>query len=83
VDELRDAGLRGIEGYHGDLPAADQEPFRALGRSRGLVVSGGSDYHGHMRPDRALPGGKYGIIVPDEVLDELREVAATLQPAGS
>jgi 3',5'-nucleoside bisphosphate phosphatase len=82
VDELTDAGLKGIEGYHGDLTDAEQEPYRALGRSRGLVVSGGSDYHGHMRPDRALPGGKHGINVPVDVLDELREVSATLQPAG-
>jgi 3',5'-nucleoside bisphosphate phosphatase len=82
VDELTDAGLKGIEGYHGDLTDAEQEPYRALGRSRGLVVSGGSDYHGHMRPDRALPGGKHGINVPVDVLDELREVSARLQPAG-
>jgi predicted metal-dependent phosphoesterase TrpH len=81
VDELTDAGLGGIEGYHGDLPEADQEPYRAMGRRRGLVVSGGSDYHGHMRPDRALPGGKCGVMVPDEVLEELRSVSRTLQEA--
>ena len=38
VDELVGAGLRGIEGYHGDLPEIEQEPFRALGRARGLVA---------------------------------------------
>jgi 3',5'-nucleoside bisphosphate phosphatase len=79
VDELVDAGLRGIEGYHGDLPEHEQEPYRAMGRARDLVVSGGSDYHGHMRPDRSLPGGKYGVRVPDEVLDELRDVSAGLR----
>ena len=72
TDDLIDAGLQGIEGYHGDWPDADQEPLRALGRSRGLVVSGGSDYHGDMRPDRGLPGGKHGVRVPPEVIDELR-----------
>lgn len=76
VDDLVDAGLAGIEGFHGDLPETEQEPFRALGRARGLVVSGGSDYHGDKRPDRGLPGGKHDVTVPDEVLDELRMAAA-------
>jgi 3',5'-nucleoside bisphosphate phosphatase len=83
VDGLCEVGLRGIEGYHGDLPDADQEPYRAMGRKRSLVVSGGSDYHGDMRPDRSLPGGKHGVTVPDEVLDELRAVASRLQASPS
>ncbi|MDQ3958394.1 MAG: PHP domain-containing protein [Actinomycetota bacterium] len=82
VDELVDAGLRGIEGYHGDLPEIDQEPYRALGRARDLIVSGGSDYHGDMRPDRGLPGGKHGVTVPETVLEELRDAAAQLQGAS-
>ncbi len=83
VDELVAAGLNGIEGYHGDVPAADQEPYRALARARGLVVTGGSDYHGSMRPDRSLPGGRHGVVVPDAVLDELRDVARALGPVGT
>jgi predicted metal-dependent phosphoesterase TrpH len=77
VDELVAAGLKGIEGYHGDLPEVEQEPYRAIGGARDLIVSGGSDYHGDMRPDRGLPGGKHGVTVPDGVLDELR-AASTL-----
>lgn len=80
VDELVDAGLEGIEGYHGDMPEADQEPYRALGRTRHLIVSGGSDYHGAMRPDRGMPGGKYGVTVPDETLDEIRALAGAMPP---
>ncbi|HET7482941.1 MAG TPA: PHP domain-containing protein [Actinomycetota bacterium] len=79
VDELIPAGLMGIEGYHGDLPDEQQEPFRALGRARSLIVSGGSDYHGDMRPDRGMPGGKHGVTVPDEVLDELKDAAREIQ----
>ncbi len=81
VDALVKAGLEGIEGYHGDAPEEDQEVFRSLGRSRGLVISGGSDYHGDMRPDRSLPGGKYGVAVPDEVLEQLRAIARGLRAA--
>lgn len=75
VDELAAAGLKGIEGYHGDIPEDQQEPYRALGRAKNLIVSGGSDYHGDMRPDRGMPGGKHKVIVPDSVLEELRAAA--------
>jgi predicted metal-dependent phosphoesterase TrpH len=76
--DLAAAGLRGIEGYHGDLAVEDQEIYRDMGRSHGLVVTGGSDYHGDMRPDRELPGGRCGVTVPDEVVDELRAARAVL-----
>ena len=81
VDELAAAGLRGIEGYHGDMPVVEQAPYRALGAAKGLVVSGGSDYHGDMRPDRGLPGGKYNVAVPAEALEGLRAKSAELQKA--
>ncbi|HWL66655.1 MAG TPA: PHP domain-containing protein [Actinomycetota bacterium] len=77
VDALVEAGLKGIEGYHGDMPEVEQEPFRALGRAKDLIVSGGSDYHGDMRPDRGMPGGKHNVICPDEVLEELRSAATS------
>jgi hypothetical protein len=77
------SGVRGIEAYHGDWPAADQEPLRDIARRKGLIASGGSDYHGDMRPDRNLPGGKFGVTVPPEVLDELRAAARSLPPVNS
>ncbi|MGH2700685.1 MAG: PHP domain-containing protein [Actinomycetota bacterium] len=79
TDELIDSGLEGIEGYHGDYTADEQAPLRELAARRDLIATGGSDYHGHMRPDRKLPGGKAGTVVPVEVLDELRSAAAKLQ----
>jgi 3',5'-nucleoside bisphosphate phosphatase len=81
VDDLAVVGLRGIEGYHGDMSVEAQEPYRAIGRAKGLIVSGGSDYHGNMRPDRGMPGGKYNVVCPAEVLEELRSVAGELQNA--
>lgn len=75
VGDLCDAGLAGIEGYHGDQTLDAQAVYREIGRARGLIVSGGSDYHGDMRPDRRLPGGKHGVFVPDEVLSQLKATA--------
>jgi predicted metal-dependent phosphoesterase TrpH len=79
TDELVEAGLTGIEAYHGDWTEAEQEPLKAIAERRGLVVSGGSDYHGDMRPDRALPGGKTGIVAPERALEDLRAAAGDLQ----
>lgn len=72
VADLATAGLLGIEGWHGDRTVEDQQVYRDLGAELGLIVSGGSDYHGSMRPDRSLPGGKHGVTAPDHVLDQLR-----------
>ena len=77
--DLLDAGLQGIEGYHGDQPLDAQAGVRDLAKRHGLVVTGGSDHHGDMVPDRKLPGGKHGVMVPDEVLDELKDVVNALR----
>lgn len=78
LDELVAAGLKGIEGYHGDRTFEEQAIYRELGEHKGLVVSGGSDYHGHMVPDRTMPGGKCGVIVPEEVLENLRRARTAI-----
>lgn len=79
VTDLLESGLQGIEGYHGDRSLEEQDPIRDLARRHGLVVTGGSDYHGDVVPDRRLPGGKFGLVVPDEVLDELKDVVDALR----
>lgn len=83
VAGLVESGLRGLEGYHGDWPEADQQPVRELAGRYGLMVTGGSDYHGAMRPDRRLPGGKHGVAVPDDALEHVRTEAGRLQGARS
>ena len=79
ADELAEAGLKGIEGYHGDWTLEEQEPLRRYADRKGLIASGGSDYHGDMRPDRTLPGGKSGVTVPPEVLDQLKAASGELK----
>ncbi|HEX2241593.1 MAG TPA: phosphoesterase, partial [Actinomycetota bacterium] len=81
VSDLAAAGLAGIEGWHGDRPAEDQRRYRDLAEKLSLIVTGGSDYHGHMRPDRPLRGGKHGVTVPPECLDDLRAAARSMSRA--
>lgn len=46
VDALIKLGLRGLECYYSRYSAEDEQLLIALARSRGLLVSAGSDYHG-------------------------------------
>lgn len=50
LDEWQDAGLAGMEAYHGSHGAAEALRYDRLARGRGLLVTGGSDSH-------ARPGG--------------------------
>jgi predicted metal-dependent phosphoesterase TrpH len=46
IPALRDAGLDAIEVYHSDHDAAACERYRRLADDLGLMMTGGSDYHG-------------------------------------
>lgn len=46
IPEFRDAGLDAIEAYHSDHDAAAIDRYRRLADDLGLMMTGGSDYHG-------------------------------------
>jgi predicted metal-dependent phosphoesterase TrpH len=48
VDSLVEAGIMGIEAYCHDHDRATTERFLALAKQHGLLITGGSDYHGEM-----------------------------------
>jgi predicted metal-dependent phosphoesterase TrpH len=69
--ELQRQGLEGLEGYYGEYRAAEQKYFVALAARLGMVVTGGSDYHGAHKPGLRLGRGRGGLQVPDDLLDRL------------
>lgn len=71
--ELQRQGLEGLEGYYGEYLAAEQKYFMALAARLGMVVTGGSDYHGANKPGLRLGRGRGGLQVPDELLEQLED----------
>jgi 3',5'-nucleoside bisphosphate phosphatase len=68
---LLDAGLDGIEVFHAEHTEADRERFATLAERHGLLVTGGSDFHG---PGvRSAPIGAGGC--PEDAPETLRERA--------
>ena len=73
MPELRDSGLNAIEAYHSDHDAQDTELYLGLARKYGLLVTGGSDFHGDVKPGVRLGSGYGGNLhVPDDLLETLR-----------
>ena len=77
MPELCDAGLNAIEAYHSDHSAADTELYLGLAKRYGLLVTGGSDFHGSVKPGVTLGRGLNGNLkVPDDLLDKLKNRSA-------
>ena len=71
IPELVDAGLQGLEAYHAEHTPGMRDRYRALAERMGLIVTGGSDFHG-----LASPGATLGSVdMPDSVLFHLYERA--------
>lgn len=74
VAEMRDAGLSAIEVYHSDHRPADVERYLEWSRELGLGVTGGSDFHGDVKPGVQLGRGPGNLNIPMSVLERLREI---------
>ncbi len=75
IGELRDAGLRGIEVFHSDHRPADMARYAGIASKYNLAVSGGSDFHGEVKPQISLGTGYNGNLnIPKSVLEGLRAV---------
>ena len=65
-------GLDGIEGYYTDYTPDMEKRYRAMAQELGLVISGGTDYHGANKPHISIGKGKGELEIPYSVLDGLR-----------
>jgi predicted metal-dependent phosphoesterase TrpH len=70
---LQQAGLAGLEVYHSEHSPALQSYYRELAAEMKLLPTGGSDFHGAVKPDIELGGGRgHNVRVPLEFLEGLR-----------
>jgi 3',5'-nucleoside bisphosphate phosphatase len=80
--EALEAGVDGIEVWHSQHNPGLRRSLAALAERRGLLATGGSDYHGRHKPDVHLGTGRAGnVTVPPECLDRLRQRLASPSPA--
>ena len=75
LERLVDAGLVGLEAIYSSYRQHERDGYADLARRFGLLVSGGSDYHGTYKPGLDLGRGYGDLVVPLELVEALRERA--------
>ncbi len=76
VAEWRNYGLMGIECHYVEHSQKETEFFLGLARKYGLIVTGGSDFHGSFKPDIDIGRGKGNLKVPRECFLNLKAAFA-------
>jgi predicted metal-dependent phosphoesterase TrpH len=76
IPELVQAGLGGLEAFHAEHTQSDRDRYAGLAERLGLVVTGGSDYHGPGTKNASLGAGG----CPDSAVEALRERAGISRP---
>jgi predicted metal-dependent phosphoesterase TrpH len=93
MPELCAAGLNAIEAYHSDHTPQHIELYLELAERHGLRVTGGSDFHGSVKPGIRLGTGRNGNLrLPPGLFEKLqmaqtpavwRRSAVFCRPSGS
>ena len=75
VASLTGLGLDGIEVYYSTHRQADTANLSRIAEKYGLLLSGGSDFHGTRKQNLDLGTGYGRLYVPDTILPPIRERA--------
>lgn len=70
---LKKSGLMGIETLYSTHSASEERLVRQLAKTHGLLISGGSDFHGSNKPHIDLGCGRGNLNIPYEILKNLRD----------
>lgn len=73
VKELAGYGLKGIEAYYSWHTEEQTSSLLRIARKYGLLVTGGSDFHGSFKPDIEIGTGKGTLKVPYSLLAALKQ----------
>lgn len=80
---LQKMGLAGIEAYYPEHTAVTVSACRQVARQMGLLLTGGTDFHGAIRPAIKMGFAEGAMRVPDALFDRLQAAVTTLSKASS
>jgi len=81
LTELAGLGLDGVEVFYTEHSEAYTALVGRLADGLGLLKSGGSDFHGAVKPGVKLGRGRGGLFVPGSLLDAMKQARAERKPS--
>lgn len=72
LEELKTCGLAGLEVYHSSNNSYESGKLREIARAHGLLISGGSDFHGAAKPDISVGSGRGGLRITEAVFHDIK-----------
>jgi len=72
LEELKGFGLRGIEAYYSAHTPEETGLYLQLAEDLGLLITGGTDFHGANKPEIDLGTGLGELCIPDELIKGLK-----------
>ena len=77
IRELLEAGIEGVEVYYSTHSQEDTATLLAIAKKYDLIVTGGTDFHGEIKPGIELGSGMGDMRVPYTILEALKERRGT------
>lgn len=74
IEEMIAVGLDGIEALYSRSQGSDEADYTDIAKHYGLLISGGSDFHGSNKPDIQLGTGTGNLYVPYEILRNIQKL---------
>ncbi|MBR5233761.1 MAG: PHP domain-containing protein [Clostridia bacterium] len=72
LTHLKKYGLDGIEGYYTEYTDDMNTRYRKMAENTGLMLSGGSDFHGTNKDGYEIGTGKGNLQIPYELIENFR-----------
>lgn len=75
IDDLKAVGLDGIEAIYSTYTTGEEQLVKKLAAENGLLISGGSDFHGTNKPAIHLGTGRGHLYIPYSILENIKKAA--------
>lgn len=74
INEMKVAGLDAIEAIYSTYTPSEEREVKQLAEKNGLLISGGSDFHGTTKPKLNLATGYGKLYIPYSILENLKAI---------
>ena len=69
---VKSFGVRGIEAIYPANTADEEQLFRTIAGELGMFMTGGSDFHGFLKPDIDMGTGRGNLMIPQTILNNIQ-----------